>query len=271
MRRSVRSGYCELPLAYVLSHFGLTDTPISWLDEDSLVLNPEIPKSLFLPPGDFEDVYLLGPKVWEGFNAGGFFIRVNDWSIKMLTETMAVPLFRLDIDLRYNAAANAMKWVFTKPEYRDHILYQSRKWYNDFQSKEQPEPGSGSLLVHLDGTLDENSEAIEPLLDAVEKSPYAWQIPVHETPFPEEVERYWTNLRVARQELGHFIPNATETENGWDAGGTDMIDLANARVKWWWAVREEAQDTKTIESLLGENEELRKKKKKKKKKKKIKI
>ena len=242
-----------------LLHFGLTDTPISWLDADSLVLNPEIPKTLFLPPDDFEEVYFLGPKDWEGFNAGGFFIRVNEWSIKMLTEAMALPLFRPDIDLRYNAVANAMKWVFTKPEYRDHVLYQPRRWYNDFRSKEQPEAESGSLLVQFDGTLDENSDAIEPWLDAVEKSPYAWQVPVHETLFPREVERYWTNLRVAREELGHFIPNASETDDKWDEGDTDMMDLANARVNLWWAVREEAQDSNLIESLLGENEGLRRK------------
>ena len=96
-------------------------------------------------------------------------------------------------------------------------------------------------------------------MDAVEKSPYAWQVPVHETLFPREVERYWTNLRVAREELGHFIPNASETDDKWDEGDTDMMDLANARVNLWWAVREEAQDSNLIESLLGENEGLRRK------------
>lgn len=112
---------------------------ISWLDADSLVLNPAIPKTLFLPPNDFEEVYFLGPKDWEGFNSGGFFIRVNEWSLQMLTEAMAVPLLRPDIDLRYNAVGNAMRWVFEKPKYRDQVLYQPRRWYNDFRSNSRPE------------------------------------------------------------------------------------------------------------------------------------
>ena len=232
----------------------------SWLDADTILLNPEIPKTLFLPPDDFAEVYFLGPKDWEGFNAGGFFMRVNDWSIKILTEVMAVPLLKPEIDLKYNAVANAMKWVFTKPEYRDHVLYQPRRWYNDFRSNEHPEAESGSLLVHFDGTLDENSRAIEPWLDAIEQRPSDWQVPVQDTSFPGEVEKYWRNLRVAKMELEHFIPDAPdEPEGKWDSNDQDMVALAGARVKLWWAVREEAQDSKLIESLLQENEELRQK------------
>ena len=171
-----------------------------------------------------------------------------------------MPLLKPEIDLKYNAVTNAMKWVFTKPEYRDHVLYQPRRWYNEFRSHEHPEAESGSLLVHFDGTLDENSKAIEPWLDAIEQRPSDWQVPVQDTSFPGEVEKYWRNLRVAKMELEHFIPDATdELEGKWDSDDKDMVDLAAARVDLWWAVREEAQDSKLIESLLRENEELRKK------------
>ena len=233
------------------------DSLHSWLDADTLILNPEIPKTLFLPPNDFEEVHFLGPKDWDGFNAGGFFIRINSWTIKMLTETMAVPLLRPDIDLKYNAVANAMRWVFTKAEYRDHVLYQPRRWYNDFRSDDDPAAESGSLLVHFDGTLDENSEAIEPWLDAVEMSPQAWQVPVQDTSFPTEVEKYWRNLRLARMELEHFIPNATETGEDWKPKNKELEELAAKRVDLWWAVQEDAHDSKLIEALLRENAELR--------------
>ena len=202
----------------------------------------------------------MGPKDWEGFNAGGFFIRVNDWSIEILTEVMAVPLLKPEIDLKYNAVANAMKWVFTKPKYRDHVLYQPRSWYNDFRSNEQPETNSGGLLIHFDGIHDENSRAIETWLDAIEQRPSDWQVPVQDTSFPGEVEKYWRNPRVAKMELEHFIPDAADgLEGKWDSNDKDMVALAAARVNLWWAVRDEAQDSKLIESLLQENEELRKK------------
>lgn len=172
---------------------------------------------------------------------------------------MAIPLLKPEVDLKYNAVANAMKHVFTKAEYRDHVLYQPRRWYNDFRSDERPEAESGSLLVHFDGTLDENSKAIEPWLDAIEQSPSSWQVPVEDTSFPKEVEKYWRNMRMAKMELEHIIPNATAPAEGWDSDDKDMVDLAAARVKLWWAVRDEAHDSKLIESLLQENQELRKK------------
>ena len=228
----------------------------SWLDADTLVLNPEIPKALFLPPRDFDEVHFLGPRDWEGFNAGGFFIRINDWSIKMLTEAMAVPLLRPEVDLKFNAVANAMKWVFTKAEYRDHVLYQPRNWYNTFGSSDSEGAESGSLLVHFDGTLDDNSEAIKPWLDAVEKSPQEWQVPIEDTSFPSEVDRYWRNLRIARLELEDFIPDDDDSKGKWDPNNSDLVDLAASRVDLWWAVREEAHDLRLLEALLRQNEEL---------------
>lgn len=261
MLTSELSGFCEFLFAgkSIPSDVSMANMLHSWLDADTIILNPEIPKTLFLPPDDFAEVYLLGPKDWEGFNAGGFFIRVHNWSIKMLTETMAIPLLKPEVDLKYNAVTNAMKHVFTKAEYRDHVLYQPRRWYNDFRSNARPEAESGSFLVHFDGTLDENSDAIKPWLDAIEQSPSSWQVPVQDTSFPTEIEKYWRNLRIAKMELEHFIPNASEPEEGWDKSNKDMVDLAAARVELWWAVREEAHDSKLIESLLRDNEELRKK------------
>lgn len=49
----------------------------SWQDGDIVVMNPNIPLDIFLPPEDFPDVELIIANDFAGLNTGFFMLKVN--------------------------------------------------------------------------------------------------------------------------------------------------------------------------------------------------
>ena len=135
----------------------------SFFDSDTILLNPNIPWSLFLPPSDFPDIHFLAGRDWVGFNAGVFFVRINEWSVKMLTEVSALPDLRPQVQLGYNAEQSAFQWVMSRAGYREHVIYQPIKWFNGFEQSfgKLPDVKEGDLLVHFSGLKDERFEAVK--------------------------------------------------------------------------------------------------------------
>ena len=83
---------------YTLSCLHLLIYPRSWVDADTIILNPNIQWESFLPPGeDFSDIHLIGAKDWNGWNCGVFFVRVNAWSVEMLRDVAALPSLRPEV------------------------------------------------------------------------------------------------------------------------------------------------------------------------------
>jgi hypothetical protein len=72
-----------------------------WADADGLILNPNIPLSVFLAPPDLPQIHDVGNKDWNGFNAGVFFTRDHSWTVSMLTFTMSYPICHRDIRLTF--------------------------------------------------------------------------------------------------------------------------------------------------------------------------
>ncbi|CAD6569854.1 MAG: hypothetical protein ASARMPRED_003289 [Alectoria sarmentosa] len=205
------------------------DERAEWLvffDSDTILLNPNIPWTLFLPPSDFPSIHFLGGRDWgdgnrdwgdgRGFNAGVFFVRVNEWSVKMLTEVAALPDLRTDLELGFNAEQTAFKWVFKRVGYREHVLYQPVEWFNGFADSEgKLSPvQDGDMLVHFAGLKHQKHEAVPKWLDRLERAPQELQIPLENTSYPDKLNAYWTRLRDARNILENaedFISKATNT------------------------------------------------------------
>lgn len=73
-----------------------------WHDADIVVMNPEIPLDIFIPPSpEFSYVNLLYTNDRNGLNNGVFLIRVNEWAIRLLSAVIAYHTFKPDVKLKY--------------------------------------------------------------------------------------------------------------------------------------------------------------------------
>lgn len=113
---------------------------IMWADADALILNPNIPLSIFLPPPDLPHIHFVGNKDWNGLNAGVFFIRVHPWTISLFTSAMSFPICHRDTDLRGLAEQEAMRLSFERENggkddkgWRSGIVFMPRTWFNAYE------------------------------------------------------------------------------------------------------------------------------------------
>lgn len=152
---------------------------------DSVILNPNIPLSIFLPLPDLPHVNFVGTRDWNGLNNGVFFLRVHPWSVSMLTSAMSFPLCHSEIDLGGNVEQEGMRLTFARPSggtndlgWKSGVVYMPKVWFNTYEMAmagdefrdNHPEwvidyPGlgmkhyyegqRGDMLVHCPGTAKE--------------------------------------------------------------------------------------------------------------------
>jgi hypothetical protein len=110
-----------------------------WADADALILNPNMPLSIFLPPPDLSHIHFVGSKDWNGLNAGVFFIRVHPWTVSMLTSAMSYPICHKDIELTF-AEQEAMKLTFLRESggsddkgWQSGTVFMPRKWFDAYE------------------------------------------------------------------------------------------------------------------------------------------
>jgi galactosyl transferase GMA12/MNN10 family len=66
-------------------------------------MNPQISLDIFIPPSpEFDYVNLLKTHDRHGLNNGVFLIKINDWSVKLLTAVLAFHHFRPAVELKYS-------------------------------------------------------------------------------------------------------------------------------------------------------------------------
>lgn len=184
---------------------------IIWFDADTIILNENIPWSIFLPPReDFNDIHFLGTKDWYSFNCGVFMLRINEWAINFLAQAVALPLLRPDIPIGVpipNMEQDAMRWVLDQKGYKEHAVYQPRLWYNAFSHGQDktPETKPGDMIIHFPG-VEHKYPLMGHWLDIVETEPEKVNIPLANLTLHDDIKGFWNNIRAARQSLH----NATE-------------------------------------------------------------
>lgn len=184
-------------------------TQSSWFDADTIILNDNIPWSIFLPPQeDLNDIHFLGTKDWTSFNCGVFFLRITEWSVQFLMAATGLPLLRPDVELANpvpNMEQNAMAWVLAQEGYKEHAIYQPRGWYNGFYQgmDQRSEIGPGDLLVHFPG-VTQKFNAMARYLDKLEAPEMAkdFQIPLTNMTLQADINGFWSRVRRARDAVG---------------------------------------------------------------------
>ena len=207
LRNNVADGFWNKP-SYILSLLiaeaakqpEQRATWLMWVDGDSIIIDPDLKSEMFLPPPDFDYVNFLVAKDQNGMNTGIFFLRVCDWSVKYMAKTLAYPLFRPDVDLGRSADQVAMELVANETDFRDQTLYQPRIWYNTYEFHHGYEGKAGRMLVHFPGLEEDRWDHMQKWLDIVEGSKAAeWILPLENTEYPAEINRFWAELREARK------------------------------------------------------------------------
>lgn len=67
------------------------------------MMNPNIPLDIFIPPKpEFDYVNVLATNDRHGLNNGCFLIRINPWSVKLLSAVIAFHTFKPDVELKYS-------------------------------------------------------------------------------------------------------------------------------------------------------------------------
>jgi hypothetical protein len=81
-----------------------------WHDRDTIVMNPNIPLDIFLPPEpEFAHVNILVTKDRNGLNNGVFFVRVNQWALKMFASALSIKEYMPDLQLKYTEQSGMEK------------------------------------------------------------------------------------------------------------------------------------------------------------------
>ncbi|KAI9660515.1 MAG: hypothetical protein M1821_009866 [Bathelium mastoideum] len=199
-----------------------------WTDPNVILLNPNIPLSIFLPPSSLTDINLLVTKDRTGLSPSAFFLRVSEDSMRLLVSILAQPA--LDPDETSKAYAKDQE-LFQKvahsDEHRRGMLYTPRPWFNAAQRRAHPgdnnnngdsngdgdgngssaeaaavfEGAPGALLVTFPRLNGDRWQSMAAYLDRVEARASAFRVPLARTTYLADTAAYWERVYGARELL----------------------------------------------------------------------
>lgn len=190
---------------------------IRWFDADSVIMNPNIPLEIFLPPPAFPHIHLLVTADPHGLNNGVFFIRVHSWSVELISAVIAFPYYNPDTELQYRDQS-ALVEVLKEKHFEKNVLYLPQRWFNAYQQALNPTEAiypfqlqRGDLLVHFPGVPD-RGDRMRFYLEKAERHLPEWELDLIHTSYPTDVEEFWAKQQVAleaqRSELRKVVQEA---------------------------------------------------------------
>jgi len=172
-------------------------------------MNQEIPLEIFEPPSDFSHINWLAGKDYNGLNAGVFLIRVNQWSLNLLTRVMSYKHYYPEEDYTFEEQSILARLTENDEEFKDQSIYVPKAWFNAyFYTLHEVKPGL--LLSHFPHPdykwhIYEWLKVLESDRDPQFKPVY--NRPVTETSYPEEIKKFWNVKRRADKAIKGFERN----------------------------------------------------------------
>lgn len=175
---------------------------IFWHDADLVLVNHNIPLELFLPPTGWEDIHFLVANDLSGYNAGVYFIRVNEWAVHFMAASLAYPSYNPDQWLIHDEQT-AQDRLLREPQWHNHTLHMPQRWFNayhNFGSESDVPPEwnwrngyaePGDMLVHFPGTADFRSQLMDEWLRKKHEEPAAYAPSLRDTGYEANVTRFW--------------------------------------------------------------------------------
>ncbi|MCJ1289663.1 hypothetical protein MMC34_001196 [Xylographa carneopallida] len=199
-----------------------------WHDADTVLLNPLVPLTLFLPPASHPHVHLLLSADPHGLNNGVFVLCVHAWSIALLAAVLAHPTYRPEAPLPYRdqSALSLLLLNGSAAAYGAHFLTVPQRWFNTYASELDDawthafQVRRGDLLVHFAGCpKGQRDRVIGPWLERAERGAPEWVVDVGESSLKGEVERFWEEREaVLGRERREVREQARESMEGSRAG-----------------------------------------------------
>ncbi|EAW14977.1 uncharacterized protein ACLA_003900 [Aspergillus clavatus NRRL 1] len=230
---------------------------LMWVDADSIILNGAIPADLFIPPSDLKDIHLVATKDHNGLNTGIMFLHIHPWTINMLVESLAYPLYLPNETLGRSMDQESMARVLNQTTggpkgegYVDGLVYVPRTWINTYEWTHAYEGKRGNLLVHFPGLEEHRWSHMSKWLDIVEITPTRWEVPLEETQYLNETTAFWTRVRTAMETMALMekkidaMPNKTDSQRG----EIERIDVAVRALRK--ALHEEADNVGMVQERL---------------------
>jgi len=192
-----------------------------WFQPDVVVLNEQIPLEIFLPSGPgLEDIHFLASHDDYGqMDSGVFFLRVHEWTVKLLVEVLALPRTASALQHTLRKDRFAMASVIGSPKFRASVFYQPRHWYNAYAlSADSTEYAKGDLQLHFHNAAGDRWRGVSQALDLLSTTPSDFSIPLEETTYANDTQAYWGRVRTAKSLLKLTAGKAygKETQNALD-------------------------------------------------------
>ncbi|KAI9886185.1 MAG: hypothetical protein M1823_002037 [Watsoniomyces obsoletus] len=171
-----------------------------WFDADTVLMNPNIPIELFLPPDEFSHIHLLVTNDLNGLNNGVFPIRVHPWSVRLLSAVVAFTTFRPDTHLVFRDQS-ALEEVLKEDTFKNNVVRLPQRWFNAYQSGSLKESiqayqvRRGDLLVHFAGSPF-REEAMSHWLELSEEHLPEWEIDLYHSSYPGEIKEFWQEKHI---------------------------------------------------------------------------
>ncbi|KAI9707424.1 MAG: hypothetical protein M1836_000385 [Candelina mexicana] len=186
-----------------------------WCDADTVITNPNIPISLFLPPSPaFNHIHILVTNDWNGLNNGVFPVRVHPWSVELFAAVVAFRIYRPNFQMKFRDQT-ALEELLKEPHFKDNVAHLPQRWFNAYRGgglgeTTQPyQSRRGDLLVHFAGTPDRDTVMGE-WMDLAEMHQPEWEIDLVHSSYPGEVKEYWAEKSREVEALQQKVSNATE-------------------------------------------------------------
>lgn len=182
---------------------------IFYFDADSIIMNQEIPLEVFEPPSDFQHINWIAGKDWNGLNAGVFLLRVNKWSLNLLSRVMTYQHYHPDEDYTFEEQAILARLTENDEDFKKESIYVPREWFNAyFYYLTEVKPGL--LLSHFPHYdykwhMYEWLQVLENDVDPAFKPVY--NLPLMETIYPAAIKEFWNAKRRVDKVLKGFERN----------------------------------------------------------------
>ncbi|UZJ55714.1 hypothetical protein CBS101457_005034 [Exobasidium rhododendri] len=176
-----------------------------WHDLDTVVLNPEIPLQVYLPPSNRTDLHLLATHDMLSLNNGIFFARVSPLSNLLYASILALQLKKPEETKKKTEDQAALIEILNQSELFSQAYQQiPRSWgLNSYGSEwfdnmhlGAPETviQPGHLLLHLVGPAKKWRNWFEEYLTIAEKHTSEFEIPLQSLNLEIDVQQFWEEI-----------------------------------------------------------------------------
>lgn len=180
-----------------------------WVDGDVVIMNPNIPLEIFLPPSPkWDHIHAIVTNDHRGLNNGVFFLRVHEYSVWLMNSCLNTQIHQPDLELEFGDQSALQYWLNLE-RFRNNTVHVPQRWFNayagyrgastdlfadplkptyKYQANSVKE---GDLLVHHAGHKSLRAQRMVPWIDVAEQRLPSWQLELENTTYTKEIANFW--------------------------------------------------------------------------------